>query len=518
MQVRLRPCGRAAGRRLTDVIRCPACGAKLDARLGCGRCGARFLLTPAEPIASRVLPYDRVGPLFRALGDATDQASGLRAREELSLALTQENRRDLLFGLWADKRGPEADVWLGIAAALDPEGSSVDGLALLERAHAEAVRTRREDLVAAARTYLGSAYAHAGRYADALSIESSALAAAVERRDGWGAFRSAYTRSFTLRFWRGLDPRPAVQELERVGEGMREWEPRIARIIDLARTFILLQTEQRRAGAAQLADLLSLQPTTFAHDIFLRLRAQVLLSAQEGDAERAWQAYADWQSWLSEVDDHLLSQMDPCVEAETALALGDVERARTALERARSRIPPLSGPSRPHARLLRAEVLTHDAVTQPPARRRRSAARARSRANRFERDGLAWHELRWRLLAAELYRSCRVLREAWLELDLCVALADRLGLPQIAFLARSRLQSLARRRPGHFLPELTARQEEIAALVARGATNRDIGRRLRIAESTVARHVSNALLRLGLPNRRELAESYYRAIEARERT
>lgn len=52
---------------------------------------------------------------------------------------------------------------------------------------------------------------------------------------------------------------------------------------------------------------------------------------------------------------------------------------------------------------------------------------------------------------------------------------------------------------------LTARQAEVADLIAEGLTNRQIGRRLGISEKTVELHVSAVLARLGLPSRAGVA-------------
>ena len=52
---------------------------------------------------------------------------------------------------------------------------------------------------------------------------------------------------------------------------------------------------------------------------------------------------------------------------------------------------------------------------------------------------------------------------------------------------------------------LTARELEVARLVANGATNPEIAARLFLARKTVERHVSNILLKLGARNRTELA-------------
>jgi len=57
-------------------------------------------------------------------------------------------------------------------------------------------------------------------------------------------------------------------------------------------------------------------------------------------------------------------------------------------------------------------------------------------------------------------------------------------------------------RTGH---TLTAREAEIAALVARGLTNREIAERLVLSAKTVEHHVSRILDKLGLQSRVEVA-------------
>ncbi len=52
---------------------------------------------------------------------------------------------------------------------------------------------------------------------------------------------------------------------------------------------------------------------------------------------------------------------------------------------------------------------------------------------------------------------------------------------------------------------LTAREREVAVLVARGLTNRQIAEALVIADGTADRHVSNILGKLGLVSRAALA-------------
>ena len=52
---------------------------------------------------------------------------------------------------------------------------------------------------------------------------------------------------------------------------------------------------------------------------------------------------------------------------------------------------------------------------------------------------------------------------------------------------------------------LTAREREIVALIARGASNDEIARALQIARSTVKTHIRHAFAKLGVANRRQAA-------------
>jgi DNA-binding NarL/FixJ family response regulator len=52
---------------------------------------------------------------------------------------------------------------------------------------------------------------------------------------------------------------------------------------------------------------------------------------------------------------------------------------------------------------------------------------------------------------------------------------------------------------------LTKREQEVARLVAGGATNREIAQVLFLSPKTVERHVSNVFKKVGVRNRAELA-------------
>ena len=53
--------------------------------------------------------------------------------------------------------------------------------------------------------------------------------------------------------------------------------------------------------------------------------------------------------------------------------------------------------------------------------------------------------------------------------------------------------------------DLTARESEVAALIAEGLTNGQLAERLFISPKTAAVHVSNILAKLGLSSRTEIA-------------
>jgi DNA-binding NarL/FixJ family response regulator len=81
------------------------------------------------------------------------------------------------------------------------------------------------------------------------------------------------------------------------------------------------------------------------------------------------------------------------------------------------------------------------------------------------------------------------------------SVATRSGLP--AAMAAAGWASEAPERTSY--GRLTPRQEQVAALVADGLSNRDIGERLGLSVRTVERHVGDVLERWGLPGRTALA-------------
>jgi DNA-binding CsgD family transcriptional regulator len=81
--------------------------------------------------------------------------------------------------------------------------------------------------------------------------------------------------------------------------------------------------------------------------------------------------------------------------------------------------------------------------------------------------------------------------------------ARRLGLRPVADAASALADELAGLRGGG--ASLTAREREVATLVATGLANRAIAERLVLSERTVETHVRNVLAKLGLTNRTQVA-------------
>jgi DNA-binding CsgD family transcriptional regulator len=93
------------------------------------------------------------------------------------------------------------------------------------------------------------------------------------------------------------------------------------------------------------------------------------------------------------------------------------------------------------------------------------------------------------------------------ELERTAAAAEELGAETVEELAERALRSLGVRtwRRASAGAPLTEREQQVARLVAEGATNREIAQVLFLSPKTVERHVSNAFKKVGVRNRAELA-------------
>jgi len=104
------------------------------------------------------------------------------------------------------------------------------------------------------------------------------------------------------------------------------------------------------------------------------------------------------------------------------------------------------------------------------------------------------------LPAADRDRAIDVLREA-------AETAAALGALTEQHVAEKSLRGLGVRtwRRTAESETLTEREQEIAALIAAGASNPEIAQQLFLSRKTIERHVSNVLKKVGARNRAELA-------------
>jgi DNA-binding NarL/FixJ family response regulator len=70
---------------------------------------------------------------------------------------------------------------------------------------------------------------------------------------------------------------------------------------------------------------------------------------------------------------------------------------------------------------------------------------------------------------------------------------------------------IPRPAPPKELDELTAREQDILLLIARGLSNSEIGQQLYISETTVKTHVTHILAKLGLRDRVQAVVLAYQA-------
>ena len=85
-------------------------------------------------------------------------------------------------------------------------------------------------------------------------------------------------------------------------------------------------------------------------------------------------------------------------------------------------------------------------------------------------------------------------------------------------LAARLLTQVKRQEPGQggaTLPELTEREGQILAQVARGLTNKEIARALSLSEKTVKHHMTNVMQKLQVRNRVEAAMVYRKQTQGR---
>jgi DNA-binding CsgD family transcriptional regulator len=142
------------------------------------------------------------------------------------------------------------------------------------------------------------------------------------------------------------------------------------------------------------------------------------------------------------------------------------------------------------------------------AERRLSAAQAAARASGYR--GLLWRiQAELASVVYQLGQPRRAAEEVASGQELINALAAELREHQSTsafaqqFLERS--SALLPDRDSMQQRLLTAREVEVAALVAEGKTNREIANALVLSERTVERHVANIMLKLDVHTRAQIA-------------
>jgi len=214
-------------------------------------------------------------------------------------------------------------------------------------------------------------------------------------------------------------------------------------------------------------------------------RLQRLLTPMAEDAEIAGCGRCLWESVLH--------------GAEAQARLGDVEGAEAALERWDSANP--KPPAGPQARRAYAGALLES--RRRPTHSLPLFARSRELAEHVGHDLMClWIDLDAALVLSSVDRT-----RAITSLRSVAQQAEAMGARSEAHLAVRELRRLGIRtwrRRGAGGP-LTAREIEIARLVAAGESNPDIASALFLSRKTVERHVSNILGKVGVRNRTELA-------------
>ena len=210
--------------------------------------------------------------------------------------------------------------------------------------------------------------------------------------------------------------------------------------------------------------------------------------------------------------------------AEEAEVLGHDEEAAAARERATRSVE-----------MARAALAGRDAPAPPAAIAQLQVAEAELSRGLGDSDPelwalavASWHGLKWPYRAAQAaWRQAEALVEhgdragAAVALREACATADRLGArwlaAEVAALAgRARIavdtDEPAAAPPGPLADELglTPRERQVLALVAQGATNRQIGEELFMAEKTASVHVSRILAKLDVRSRTQAAAIAHR--------
>lgn len=231
------------------------------------------------------------------------------------------------------------------------------------------------------------------------------------------------------------------------------------------------------------------------------------LYVSRGDLERAAHHYRRLPAWRQWHPPSFVALFAYNERSRAAACLGDVEGAEVAYELLRpwasyfaangSGVVALGG----SAQLALGGLAATLGKTDRAIRHLQAAIEANRRAGMPPFEAEARFELA-RILGARLpgERS-----EALVLATDAENTAARLGMQPLRERARRLADALRTPPRGTARARLTRREDEIAGLVARGMTNRQIADVLHLSERTVESHVQHILTKLGLQNRSQVA-------------
>jgi ATP/maltotriose-dependent transcriptional regulator MalT len=176
---------------------------------------------------------------------------------------------------------------------------------------------------------------------------------------------------------------------------------------------------------------------------------------------------------------------------EILLAGGDVEGARSTVDELALLAKESKAPF-----LLASAAQAAGAVALAEGKADEALTQLREAWTTWQQLAMPYESARVRVLLGRVCAQAGDHESAQMHFDAAHAVFTRLGAtPDLAELARA---TSSDSRAGH---GLTEREREVLALVAGGASNRQIASRLDISEHTVARHVSNIFDKLGVSSR-----------------
>jgi DNA-binding CsgD family transcriptional regulator len=410
---------------------------------------------------------------------------------------------------------------LGFSLAM--RGAVDEGLAEL-RAAIQSVR-ERDDLSDMAQVFLNCAEVlhRLGRSDEARAAIADGRTALADRRPvatQWFDMRMAEI-AFDTGDWAVAEasvvaPHPWLGTQTRVGIALRRASLALARGDHAAARELLHELEPMAADSGE--------PQVLAQVGV----AAAELRRREGDLEGAREAVGRWLERLAFCRDDVmgvtaLAAAGAAVEADTAERardLGDAGAETGALRRLDELLARADGADDDSRPVERAALLG--------ARADRSRAAGRPDPEGYARAAAAWDELG---------RPEPAARMRWRQAEALAATGDREAAAEAARAAhsaavglgagwlRGEVEGLAVRARLGLAPDrargdrsehdedafgLTARERQVLALLAEGATNREIGATLFMAEKTASVHVSRILTKLGARTRTEAATVAHR--------